>query len=378
MRQPVRRVLVVGGGTAGSVLTLALRRRGVDVVLAERQTEWRAIGHGLTIQGNALRALREVGVADEVVAAGAPFDRLRMRTVDGELIKELVTPPLGGDALPPTMGSMRFLLQQILSRRVHASGADVRLGTSVEAIDDDGSDAGVAVTLSDGTTDRYDLVVGADGVHSTVRRLIGIEDGPKPIGMAIWRMEGPRQPGMDVAELYYGGPRYKVGYAPISPDRMYAYVLDEDRRLESYGDRPLHELMAERAEGYGGLWPAIRASMGPDTTIDYRSLDALLIEGPWFRGRTLLIGDAAHACPPMLAQGAAMAAEDAVVLAELVGEGHGVDKVLDLFMERRAERAAMVINNSVQLARWEIAPDTPGADPAGLMARSMATLAGPF
>src|SRR5919107_259796 len=269
MPQPVRRVLIVGGGTAGSVLTLALRRQGIDVVLAERQTEWKAIGHGLTIQGNALRALREVGVADEVVAAGAPFDRLRMRTVDGELIKELVTPPLGGDALPPTMGSMRFLLQQILSRRVHASGADVRLGTSVEAIDDDGSDAGVAFTLSDGTTDRYDLVVGADGVHSTVRRLIGIEDGPKPIGMAIWRMEGPRQPGMDVAELYYGGSRY-----------------------------------------------------------------------------------------------------------ELVGEGHGVDKVLDLFMERRADRAALVVNNSVQLARWEIAPDTPGADPAGLMASSMATLAG--
>ena len=378
MPQPVRRVLVVGGGTAGSVLTLALRRRGVDVVLAERQTEWRAIGHGLTIQGNALRALREVGVADEVVAAGAPFDRLRMRTADGELIRELISPPLGGDGLPATMGSMRFLLQQVLSRHVHASGADVRLGTSVEAIDEDGSDAGVAVTLSDGTTDRYDLVVGADGVHSTVRRLIGIEDGPKPIGMAIWRMEGPRQPGMDVAELYYGGPRYKVGYAPISPDRMYAYVLDEDRRLDFYGDRPLHELMAERAEGYGGLWPAIRASMGPDTTIDYRSLEALLIDGPWFRGRTLLIGDAAHACPPMLAQGAAMAAEDAIVLAELVGEGHGVDKVLDLFMERRAERAAMVVNNSVQLAQWEIAPHTPGADPAGLMGRSMATLAGPF
>lgn len=378
MGQPVSRVLVVGGGTAGSVLALALRRRGVDVVLAERQTEWRAVGHGLTIQGNALRAFREVGVADEVVAAGAPFDRLRMRTADGGLIQELVSPPLGGNDLPPTMGSMRFLLQQILSRHVHASGADVRLGTEVVAIDDDNSDAGVAVTLSDGTTDRYDLVVGADGVHSTVRSLIGIEDGPKPVGMAIWRMEGPRQPGMDAAELYYGGPRYKVGYAPISADRMYCYVLDEDRRLESYGDRPLHELMAERAEGYGGLWPAIRASMGPDTTIDYRSLDSLLIEGPWFRGRTLLIGDAAHACPPMLAQGAAMAAEDGVVLAELVGEGHGVDKVLDLFMERRAQRAAMVINNSVQLARWEIAPDTPGADPAALMGRSMATLAGSF
>jgi len=301
-----------------------------------------------------------------------------MRTADGGLIQEIVSPPLGGADLPPTMGSMRFLLQQVLSQHVHASGADVRLGTSVTAIDDDGTDAGVAVTLSDGSTGRYDLVVGADGVHSTVRRLIGVPDTPQPVGMAIWRMEGPRQPEMDCAELYYGGPRYKVGYAPISPDRMYAYVLDEDRRLESYGDRPLPELMAERAAGYGGLWPAIRASMGQDCTIDYRSLDALLVDGPWYRGRTLLIGDAAHACPPMLAQGAAMAAEDAIVLAELVGEGHPVPELLDLFTDRRTERAAMVVTNSVQLAHWEIAPETPGADPAGLMARSMAVLAGSF
>ncbi|MGY1812615.1 FAD-dependent monooxygenase [Blastococcus sp. SYSU D00820] len=375
MGHPVRRVLVVGGGTAGSVLALALRQRGVGVVLAERQTEWRAIGHGITIQGNALRALREVGVVDEVLAAGAPFDRLRMRTADGGLIQEIVSPPLGGEGLPPTMGSMRFLLQQVLSRHVHASGTDVRLGSGVTALSDDGD--GVAVTFADGSTDRFDLVVGADGVHSTVRELIGIDARPEPIGMAIWRMEGPRQPGMDCAELYYGGPRYKVGYAPISPDRMYAYVLDEDRRLESYGDRPLPELMAERAEGYGGLWPAIRASM-PGSTIDYRSLEALLIDGPWYRGRVLLIGDAAHACPPMLAQGAAMAAEDAIVLAELVGDGHPVEKVLAMFMDRRQERAAMVVTNSVQLARWEIDPSTPGADPAALMHSSMSVLAGPF
>src|SRR4051812_1007014 len=270
MSTPVRRVLVVGGGTAGSVLTLALRQRGIDVVLAEKQTEWRAIGHGITIQGNALRAFREVGVADEIVAAGAPFDQLRMRNADGSLIRELHSPPVGGEGLPATMGSMRFLLQQILSRHVHASGADVRLGTTINALDDDGSDAGVAVTFSDGRTERFDLVVGADGQHSTVRKMIGIDAEPQPIGIAIWRMEGPRQPGVDCAELYYGGPRYKLGYSPISPDRMYAYVMDEDRRLEYYGDRPLHEVMAERAGGYGGQWPAIRASLGPDTPIDYR------------------------------------------------------------------------------------------------------------
>ena len=378
MVQSVRRVLVVGGGTAGSVLTLALRQRGVDVVLAERQREWAAVGHGITIQGNALRALHEVGVAEEVVAAGAPFDRLRMRTADGTLLQEILSPPLGGADLPPTMGSMRYLLQQVLSRHVHASGADVRLGTTVTALDDDGGPAGVRAGFDDGTTGTFDLVVGADGQHSAVRALVGIEARRTPVGMAIWRLAGPRQPGMDCAELYYGGPRYKAGYAPISPTQMYAYVLDEDRRLESYGDRPLHELLAERSAGYGGLWPAIRAELGPHSVIDYRSLEALLVEGPWYRGRVLLVGDAAHSCPPMLAQGAAMAAEDAVVLAELVGSGAPVDDVLATFTDRRTARAAMVVTHSVQLAHWEIAPDTPGADPAALMRSAMAELAGAY
>ena len=378
MSHPIRRVLVVGGGTAGSVATLSMRQHGVDVVLAERQATWSTVGHGITLQGNALRALQQVGVADEVVAAGYPWAHVRFRTADGGLINEMPMPPLGGDDLPAGMGSMRFHLQRVLSEAIDASGADVRLGVGVDGIHDDGSSDGVEVTFSDGTSERFDLVVGADGIRSTVRRLIGIEDQPESVGMAIFRLEGPRPAAMTCSELFYGGPRYKAGFTPTSEDRMYAYVIDEDRRLEEYGDRPLHELMAERSEGYGGLWDEIRAAMGPDTLIDYRTLEALRINGPWHRGRVLLIGDAAHACPPMLAQGAAMAAEDGAVLGELLGQGHDTDKLLALFMERRCERAQMVVENSVQLAKWELDPHSPSADPAGLMGRSMAVLAGPF
>ncbi|MBI4940498.1 MAG: FAD-dependent monooxygenase [Actinobacteria bacterium] len=378
MAHPTRRVLVVGGGTAGSVATLSMRQHGVDVVLAERQTNWSTVGHGITLQGNALRALQQVGVADEVLAAGYPWDRVRFRSADGGLINEMPMPPLGGPDLPAGMGSMRFHLQRVLSEAVDASGAEVRLGKGVDDVLDDGADEGVSVTFSDGSTERFDLVVGADGIRSTIRGLIGIQEQPESVGMAIFRMEGPRPAAMTCSELFYGGPRYKAGFTPTSQDRMYAYIIDEDRRIEDYGDRPLHELMMERSQGYGGLWDEIRASMGAETLIDYRTLEALQIRGAWHRGRVLLIGDAAHACPPMLAQGAAMAAEDGVVLGELLGAGNDTEKVLAQFMDRRQRRAQMVVENSVQLAKWELAPETPGADAPGLMGRSMAVLAGPY
>lgn len=87
-----------------------------------------------------------------------------------------------------------------------------------------------------------------------------------------------------------------------------------------------------------------------------------------------MIGDAAHACPPLIAQGAAMCAEDAVLLAELVTGEEPVDLALDRFMARRLPRVRMVLENSLQLAAWEMTPDTPGADPAGIMSRTLNSL----
>ena len=377
MSRSVNRVLVVGGGTAGSVAALAMRRNGIDVVLAERQSTWPTLGHGITLQGNALKALARVGVVEEILAAGYPWDHVQFRTADGGLINDMAMPPMGGPGLPPGMGSMRFHLQRVLSCAVDASGADIRMNLCVEGIDDDGPD-GVTAHFSDGSTETFDLIVGADGIRSTVRRLIGIEDQPQSVGMSIFRMEGPRPEQMTCSQIFYGGPRYKAGFTPTSPERMYAYIIDDDRPLTDYGTRSLPEVMSERTLGYHGLWDEIRAAMGPDTLVDYRTLEALRIDGPWHRGRVLLIGDAAHACPPMLAQGAAMATEDGAVLGELLGEDHDVETLLDLFMQRRRARAEMVVENSVQLAGWELAPETPGADPAGLMGKSMAALAQPF
>jgi 2-polyprenyl-6-methoxyphenol hydroxylase-like FAD-dependent oxidoreductase len=348
----VSSALVIGGGITGSVLALALAERGVSVDLVELSPVWRGVGHGITVQGNALAALAKVSVLDDVLSRGVPFNQLRMRQADGTLIAEVPTPRTGGPELPATLGALRSDLQDVLCERVYAAGVTVRLGLTVRGLAQDSHRA--YAEFSDGSAGRYDLVVGADGIRSTVRAMLGITTTPQPTGMSIWRVVADRPAEMDCAEVYYGGPRYKAGYAPISADKCYAYILDTDGALRDFGDQPAWELMYERSAGYGGTWGKIRETIGPESNVSHTRIEWLLVPDPWFRGRVIVIGDAAHACPPLIAQGAAMCAEDAVVLAEVVTGDQPLETALPAFMARRLDRVELVVRNSMRLVRWEM------------------------
>ena len=376
----VSKVLVVGGGITGSVLSLALAQRGVQVDLVEISPVWHGVGHGITVQGNALRAFEKIGVLDEVMSRGVPFNQMRLLKADGSLIVEAPTPHTGGPRLPSTLGALRSDIQTVLCERIYAAGVNVRLGLSVTSLAQDAHRA--YAEFSDSTTGTYDLVVGADGIRSTMRNLLGIATGPQPSGMSIWRVMAERPAEMDCAEVYYGGPRYKAGYSPISKDKCYAYILDEDGTLEDFGGgnadgaKPAWQLMYERSEGYGGTWGKIRQTIGSDSHVSHTRIEWLLVENPWFRGRAIVIGDATHACPPLIAQGAAMCAEDAVVLAELITGQAPPVQTLPAFMARRWPRVEIVVRNSLKLVSWErnLEPHT-DQDVADLMGGTLAFLA---
>jgi 2-polyprenyl-6-methoxyphenol hydroxylase-like FAD-dependent oxidoreductase len=111
--------------------------------------------------------------------------------------------------------------------------------------------------------------------------------------------------------------------------------------------------MAELAAAYGGPWNEIRANLDQSARINYTWFTTHLVDGPWNRGRTVIIGDAAHSCPPTIAQGAAMAMEDAAVLAELLVSAEDVTETLwKEFTDRRLDRAKAVVEASVQLGQW--------------------------
>jgi 2-polyprenyl-6-methoxyphenol hydroxylase-like FAD-dependent oxidoreductase len=372
----VSRVLIVGGGITGSVAAIALAQRGIETELAEIHDVWTGgAGHGITLQGNALRSFRLVGVWDEVRAAGYAFDSVRLSRADGSPIVEVPTPRTGGPDMPATMGALRSDLQRILAAAVYAAGVKVRLGTTIT--DWSNEPSGVDVTFSDGSSGRYDLVIGADGIRSATRARLGITTGPAPTGMAIWRILAGRSPDMTCSELFYEGPRYKAGYSPISDDQVYAYLLVADTPSAGPGDRKPGAVLRELAAGYEGRWGPIRESITDDTPVNFSRIESLLVADPWYRNRVIVIGDAVHACPPLIAQGAAMCTEDAIVLASLLADSADIDGALTTFMRRRIPRVTMVVNNSLKLADWEIHPETPGADPAAIMESTLAALLDP-
>ncbi|CAL9373644.1 Aurachin C monooxygenase_isomerase [Streptomyces sp. enrichment culture] len=368
-----RTVLVVGGGAAGNAVTILLRRAGLAVDLIEAKDDWNATaGSGITLQGNALRVLRELGVWEQVKASGFSFGSVGITAPDGTVLHVQRDLRTGGDDLPATVGMQRPQLQRILIDAVRASGATVRLGTRAEILDQD--DDGVRVRFSDGTEARYDLVIAADGLVSTTRAAIGITAKPEPTGMAIWRIAAPRPAGVVRTDLAYGGPAYIAGYCPTSDTTLYAYVVEANRDRASIPADSFADEMRALASGYGGFWPEITAHITDPAKVNYTWFDRMLVEGSWHRGRVVLAGDAAHCCPPTMAQGAALSLEDAWVLAQLLtGSGDWDDALLQAYYERRIGRVRPVVEASVQLGQWQL-DGVRDADVPGLMARTMTML----
>ncbi|MFJ9564022.1 FAD-dependent oxidoreductase [Streptomyces fuscichromogenes] len=366
-------VLVVGGGAAGNAVTVLLRRAGIAVDLIEARPDWNATtGSGITLQGNALRVLRELGVWERLEASGYAFGSLGVTAPDGTVLFVAEDLRTGGEDLPATLGMQRPRLQQILIDAVRACGAGVRLGTTAESLDQDAD--GVSVRFSDGTTGRYDLVIAADGLNSATRAAIGITDKPDPTGMAIWRVAAPRPASVIRTDLAYGGPAFIAGYCPTGADTLYAYVVEACRDRASVDPAAYADEMRRLAQGYGGAWPEITEHITDPAKVNYTWFDRLLVEGSWHRGRVVLVGDAAHCCPPTLAQGAAMSLEDALVLAELLGAGRDWDdELFQAYYDRRIPRVRTVVEASLQIGRWQL-DGVRDADMAGLVGRTMTLL----
>lgn len=363
----VNKVAIAGAGVAGLGAAIRLAQAGVAVDVFEAKQQLSALGSGITLQGNALRVFGTLGVWDDIKDAGYPFEGLHLRAPGpgAPIVAELPDVKTGGPDYPAAMGMPRPELARILLEHAERAGVNIRFGTKVTGIENHEDD--VELIVDGAPAGRYDLLIGADGLNSTVRELIGIETKPQPTGMGIWRTFVSRPDEVVRSELYYGGPVYIAGYTPTGDDTMYAFLVEKAQDRNGISDADATRIMLDESRAYDGPWNSIRADLEADAHVNYTWFTQHIVAEPWNRGRVIIIGDAAHSCPPTIAQGAAQGLEDGLVLTELLLAADAIDQPLwDEFHARRLPRAKAVVEASVQLGQWQIDGNR-DADAGGLI-----------
>ncbi len=336
-------ILVVGAGIAGLAVARALGERGLGCTVAEQRSSAPRLGMGLNLPGNAVRALEALGVADQVLAHGVPVRRREYRNGRGRLLFSV-----DDEAFWQGVGGPVCVRHGHLLDALRPPGLDAAThGTHV--VEARPGPRGVDVLFEGEEGRRYDFVVGADGVHSSMRGAI-VGDAVRPSSMtsSSWRFVADN-PGVDCWTAWSGSTE-TILLIPVEPGRVYGYAAST--RGGATGTVPdwLRDAFARFPTPVTEVIDNVLADGGE---LHHAPVDEVRVSR-WHNGRLVLIGDAAHATGPVWAQGAAMALEDALALVGLLGvssDWTGVGAEFDRLRRPRVAHVQAATDRMSRLAR---------------------------
>jgi FAD-dependent urate hydroxylase len=339
----IETILVVGGGMAGLTTAAALYQHGFTVELVERRETWQAAGAGFLVHANGMRMLAALGLASGVQTAGAVVTRWQFCDEQGEVLSDTDLEALWGHD-GPCVGIERTKLQGALLPGV--AQVRCRLGTEVTSLVQD--DARVSVGFSDGSRGDFDLVVGADGIRSTVRALALTSTAPSYLGAMNWRSVAPIRPaGLNAFQIHLGD-GCLFGLVPLGGGRTYSFAYVAHPHFRDPLEGRLARLR-QRFSTFGQRVAAYLAALEGDDEVICSAMEWMELVNIR-AGRVVLVGDAAHASSPMMGQGGCMAMEDACVLAEELRAAATVEAALESYVRRRKPRVEWVQHQSRTLA----------------------------
>lgn len=349
-RRP-RKALIIGAGIAGPVAAIFLKQAGFEAELFEAWPHSTGIGGGLQIAPNGMHVLAELGLAEELIRRGSICESFDFYSQSGRRLGSL-NRNMEARFGQPAVNMCRATLSDALINKAWCSHVELHFEKRLAAVEDR-ADRPLVVHFTDGSTAEGDFVIGADGVHSTVRAHV-IPDGPEPFDTGLIGFGGfvPRAviddwPIGQRVETTFGQSGF-FGYGFCGPDPADGVMW--------WSTQPAHGIDAAtfRAMNQGAIkqhlqnfhrgWhdpiPQILAaadSIGVTDTLDVATLPT------WSRDRSLLIGDAAHATSPHAGQGASLALEDAMRLGSLMSEEQELRLTFQNFEAERRPRAEKIV-----------------------------------
>lgn len=343
------KITVVGAGIGGLTAGIALRKRGYDVSIYERAPSFKAVGTGITIAANAMSIFADLGIADEVTAAGQPFEFACLGRPDGSTIARVNTKKVSAALGHTSVGIHRADLHDVLARAfghdaIHCDHELARLNSN---------DTGVRAEFTNGEAVESDLLVGADGLRSKVREILFGDSPYRDAGQACWRGVVDRsaltradaiEPTV-AWELWGRGARF--GYLSINAHQVYWYATLSTPLV----DFPMEDLEQFRAR-FAPMWnETVRDIVlsTPDETIIAAALIDRKPADKWHTDRVVLLGDAIHPTTPNMGQGACMAIESAWALAYCLSEESNPAAAFAFYHELRAARTRMITTQSYRM-----------------------------
>lgn len=346
----IENVLIVGGGIGGLTLALALGRANIPCTVFERAPELKEVGAGVGVWTNAFKVLDRLGVGTRIRAAGAPLRVAEMCSPDGRVLSRSHL-----DEVVPEAGAACYVLHRA---ELHAALAEQlpagTIRTNHECVGVEGGEAGVTIHFAGGASAKGTLLVGADGINSTVRAHLWGRAKPRYAGQTCFRavIKMKADDGV-MREIHGAGKRF--GISPMSDGRIYWYAAlnAPEGKMIDFVDRQ-RWLLAEFKDWRWNIHQIISAT--PSGAILQNDLVDRVPITRWGTGAITLLGDAAHPTTPNFGQGACMAIEDAMILTRHLLRGGRVPDALRGYEQERSGRTATIVKQSWTLgalAKWE-------------------------